>query len=452
MTEQTQRYQPSADRDIADLNEQDILLVEQNFDRMLAVSEAFCQRFYQRLFTEFPQLLPLFDAVNIEGQHKKLFASMVLLIQYLRDSEMIVDYLQGLGARHQQYGIEAEHFHWFIDNWIAVVAEFSGQDWHSDLEQAWRQVLEYVADVMQTPESSTRQQTTTAPFFPPQAEIDECALTLLAVEQTATPMMIVDLDRVVRYINAAAVSLLGQFQPYFQDRFPAWRADNLLNSSLQFFGERLPFPIVWLDDPGALPRSVNLPNAVLDLTLTISALYKQDKVQGFLFECYPLTTKSVTTDLASSGALQAETLMTGKAASRELEQCLQESQQQNHQLTAMLQDIDDALYESGLLALNCTAEAKNLGSDASLLRDVSTEIQTLNQQLVSLLQPLKMQSAQQQQQLAHCLQLAKQMMAALGAEQGENGVLGLISHQLSQQTQALTRVLQLLAKQIADSE
>lgn len=458
MTEKTlPSYQPLAGRDSAGLNERDILLVEQSFERILPMSEAFCHRFYQRLFVESPQLLSLFDAVNIEGQHKKLFASMVLLTQHLRDSDMIVDYLQGLGARHQQYGVKAEHFHSFIDNWVAVVAEFSGLDWHSDLEQAWRQVLGYVADVMQTSTLSFQQQTTAGLSFS-QATIAECDLTFLAVEQTATPMLIVDLDGVVRYINAAAVSLLGQFQPYFQNRFPIWRADTLLNCSLQSFGEQLPFPIAWLNEPSALPRSIKLPNAVMGLTLTISALYKQDKAQGFLLECYPLTTESLTTDPLSFAASPADTVVTDTTASRELEQCLQKSLQQNHQLTTMLQDIDDALYESGLLALNCMAEAEKLGDEASLLREVSTELKTLNQQLIALLQLLKGQSGQQQQQLTHCLLLVKQIMtthnsqSALDAGRGENDVLGLINQQLAQQTQALTTLLQLLPKQTTDSE
>ena len=80
------------------LDEQDITLVEHNFAALMSFSDALAERFYQRLFSEYPAIMPLFKSVTIEGQHKKLLASMVLLIQHLRDSEMIEDYLQGLGG------------------------------------------------------------------------------------------------------------------------------------------------------------------------------------------------------------------------------------------------------------------------------------------------------------------------------------------------------------------
>jgi hemoglobin-like flavoprotein len=136
---------------LAGLDEQDITLVEHNFAALMSFSDALAERFYQRLFAEYPAIMPLFKSVTIEGQHKKLLASMVLLIQHLRDSEMIEDYLQGLGVRHQQYGVEQSHYEMFIENWLSVVAEFSEQEWDDTLLQAWRNVLQYVAELMQTP-------------------------------------------------------------------------------------------------------------------------------------------------------------------------------------------------------------------------------------------------------------------------------------------------------------
>src|SRR5690554_1621177 len=333
MAENALQHQHAGDRDIVGLHEHDILLVEQNFDRLLTVGEAFSQRFYQRLITQFPQLLPLFKSVNIEGQHKKLLASIVLLIQHLRDSEMMVDYLQGLGVRHQQYGVEAEHFLFFIDNWIAVVAEFTGQDWNSSLEQAWRQVLTYVVRLMQPSASHSEQEVTTISAHP--AVEAEYALIPLAIAQTATPMLIIDLNLVVRYINAAAESLLHQYQRHLQDSFPELSTDTLLNCSLQPFVEQLPFPIEWLQDVKSLPRSLNLPNTVMDLKLTISTLYKQEKAQGFLFECYPLTAESAPASAEKRNASSLKLPMDNTAIN-ELEETLREIEQQNHHLTAML--------------------------------------------------------------------------------------------------------------------
>lgn len=435
--------------DLAGLDERDITLVEHNFAALMSFSDALAERFYQRLFAEYPAIMPLFKSVTIEGQHKKLLASMVLLIQHLRDSEMIADYLQGLGVRHQQYGVEAAHYEMFIENWLSVISEFADQEWDEQLQQAWRNVLEYVAGLMQTPviqvaEPATVYQTNQNPAA-------EYVLTSLAVAQTATPMIIIDLNLVVCYINAAAESLLNEHQVSLKKLFPNMSIDTLTGYSLQYFAEAMPFPIEWFSDFEQLPKSIDLHNAVLDLRLTISVLYKNDEAEGFLLECYPQTAA------VPAGSSVTESSSTPQAAPISqnilpvLEKALYDVQLQNSHLTAMLQEIDDAVFETSLLALNCTVEAAKLGEDARQLRDFSMEIRVLSRQLSQLLQPLKVQSGQQQQQLNRSIAMAQQLERELAQSHHEDEnqsrySIEQISQQLSQQTHALTQLIGVISK------
>ncbi|MCB2427812.1 globin domain-containing protein [Methylophaga pinxianii] len=434
------------------LDEHDITLVEHNFAALIQFSEALAERFYQRLFAEYPELSPLFKSVTIEGQHKKLLASMVLLIQHLHDSEMITDYLQGLGVRHQQYGVEAAHYEMFIENWLAVLGEFADQTWDNQLQQAWRNVLEYVAELMQTPVNTVNE---SKPVYQSNhtnhSSAPEYALTELAVAQTATPMLILDLNLVVCYLNAAAESLLNQHQNNLQQLSSKLSIDRLIGTSLHDFAEKVPFPISWFEDFDQLPRSMDLHNAVIDLRLTISVLYKNDVAQGFLLECYPqlpvqddhagLLTASQFTDSSQL----PRSLLSG------LEKALHEIQMQNSHLSAMLQEIDEAVFETSLLALNCTVEAAKLGDEARQMRDFAMEIRVLNRQLSQLLQPLKVQSGQQQQQLNKTIALTHQLETELGqqaiAKENQNRqAIQHISDQLSVQTQALTQLIGTLNK------
>ena len=47
----------------------------------------FCLSFYDELFEQAPQLKPLFDNTNIPKQSEKLYGSLVLLVENIRDPE-----------------------------------------------------------------------------------------------------------------------------------------------------------------------------------------------------------------------------------------------------------------------------------------------------------------------------------------------------------------------------
>lgn len=428
------------------LQEHDIMQVEQNFAVLMEFSDALAERFYQRLFSEYPEIMPLFKSVTIEGQHKKLLASMVLLIQHLRDTEMIEDYLQGLGSRHQQYGVEASHYEVFIENWLSVIAEFSDQTWDEQLQQAWRNILEYVAELMQRPvlqvvESSDEFQTNTD-------STPEYVLTSLAVAQTATPMLIIDSNLVIRYMNAAAESLLSAHQAELERIFPKININSLTGYQMQNVMEHLPFPDNLFSNFDQLPRSIDLHNAVIDLRLTISVLYQQDEVMGFLLECYPQT--APLNNKPQAAASSASTISSPNVLP-ELEKALYEVHLHNIHLTSMLQEIDDAVFEASLLALNCSVEAAKLGEEARQLRDFSMEIRVLNQQLSQLLQPLKIHSGQQQQQLKNSIELAQQLQRDLlqnqHLQQSRNHYsIEQISQQLIRQTEALTQLASVISQ------
>ncbi|MDF1588169.1 MAG: methyl-accepting chemotaxis protein [Gammaproteobacteria bacterium] len=126
----------------------DTELLQQSFAVLAARGEALTARFYQRLLENNPQLSPLFDGVSLAGLQKKLFASLVLIVQNLHKPDVIKDYLMGLGARHVHYGALAEHYPIVTENLLAVLAEFSGPAWTADVQRAWAKTLKNVAKIM----------------------------------------------------------------------------------------------------------------------------------------------------------------------------------------------------------------------------------------------------------------------------------------------------------------
>lgn len=123
-------------------------LIEESFAALATQGEALTARFHERLFEQYPALIPLFSNSSVVEQQKKLLASLVLLVQNLHKPDVLSDYLKGLGARHVHYGATADHYPLVVENLLAVMAEFAGELWTPAVKQAWENTLNTVATIM----------------------------------------------------------------------------------------------------------------------------------------------------------------------------------------------------------------------------------------------------------------------------------------------------------------
>jgi hemoglobin-like flavoprotein len=62
------------------------------------------------LFTDYPEVQPLFAKTHIEKQRKQLFQSLVFTVNNLDKPDVLSDALRGLGTRHAQYGVLPQHY------------------------------------------------------------------------------------------------------------------------------------------------------------------------------------------------------------------------------------------------------------------------------------------------------------------------------------------------------
>ncbi len=143
-------------------------IVEHSFAKLIEQGELLTVRFFERLLSEHPDLAPLFNGVSLDGQQKKFFASLVLIVQSLRQPDVLADYLRGLGARHQHYGVKARYYPLMIENLLAVMAELSGSEWTADVAQAWQETLSEITATMMA--SSDRDEAITDPHSEQRSE------------------------------------------------------------------------------------------------------------------------------------------------------------------------------------------------------------------------------------------------------------------------------------------
>ena len=123
-------------------------LLTTSFAQLRDRDTEFTQAFYSTLFANYPQVQPLFKTTQMEEQARKLFASLVLVVNNLTKPEALTPALQGLGTRHIQYGVLPEHYPMVGQTLLKAMAVTLKDQWTPDVEAAWTEAYSAIAAIM----------------------------------------------------------------------------------------------------------------------------------------------------------------------------------------------------------------------------------------------------------------------------------------------------------------
>ena len=123
-------------------------LLESSFAQIKEREAEFSAHFYTNLFADYPIVKPLFTNSDMVEQQKKLFKSLVLVVDNLRKSDVLTGALKGLGTRHVKYGVLPEHYPMVGSTLLKVFAICLEEAWTPDVERAWIEAYGVVAQVM----------------------------------------------------------------------------------------------------------------------------------------------------------------------------------------------------------------------------------------------------------------------------------------------------------------
>ncbi len=116
-------------------------LLEKSFEVIKPKADEFVNSFYENLFTANPEAKPLFDTTNMVEQKKKLLNSLVLVVENLRNPDVLENSLRGLGARHVKYGALPEHYPLVGSALLTTFEQYLKEQWTPDVKQAWVECL-----------------------------------------------------------------------------------------------------------------------------------------------------------------------------------------------------------------------------------------------------------------------------------------------------------------------
>ena len=125
-----------------------IELIRSSFEKAAPMGDAIADTFYHFLFQDYPQVRSLFKDEKMVSQKKDLVTSLVYIVTNLENEEKLIPYLENMGSRHANYGVEEGHYPLVGATLLKTFAHLFGPEWNHQLEQAWSDAYGVIAKVM----------------------------------------------------------------------------------------------------------------------------------------------------------------------------------------------------------------------------------------------------------------------------------------------------------------
>lgn len=124
-------------------------LLRNSFNLVVERQPQITPRFYEILFTRYPQVQPLFGRNARKEQAEMLQRALVAVIEHIEDASWLEGTLGAMGKKHVDYGVTHEMYDWVGASLLATLAEIAGNDWTPELEEAWAAAYGAIASLMQ---------------------------------------------------------------------------------------------------------------------------------------------------------------------------------------------------------------------------------------------------------------------------------------------------------------
>ncbi|MEM7770458.1 MAG: globin family protein [Cyanobacteria bacterium P01_A01_bin.37] len=112
-------------------------LLETSFEKVKPHANEFVTSFYDNLFADYPAAKPLFEHTDMPKQIQQLKGGLVMVVENLRNPEVLTKALGGLGARHVKYGALPDHYPLVGNSLLKTFDQYLKEDWTPEVKQAW---------------------------------------------------------------------------------------------------------------------------------------------------------------------------------------------------------------------------------------------------------------------------------------------------------------------------
>ena len=125
-----------------------IELVQQTWRKVVPIADTAATLFYERLFSENPELAPMFAGVDLPEQRNKLVKAIHMVVMSLERIETLVPMIRDLGKRHAGYGVDDAHYAPVGAALLWTLETGLGEAWSDEAAAAWGAAYGLLADTM----------------------------------------------------------------------------------------------------------------------------------------------------------------------------------------------------------------------------------------------------------------------------------------------------------------
>ena len=124
-----------------------VALVQQSFEKVVALGDEVAKIFYVELFAIDPSLRAMFKG-DMDEQHRKVLSTLTVVIRSLHTPEKILDAARKLAVKHLSYGVKAEHYTLVGNALLRTLKKGLGDAFTPELYNAWVEAFRTLADIM----------------------------------------------------------------------------------------------------------------------------------------------------------------------------------------------------------------------------------------------------------------------------------------------------------------
>ena len=118
------------------------------FDGVLARHDDFAAQFYNELTETHPDLIGVFQRINMRSQHARFAGMLSILLNRICEGRPVQSLLADLGRQHGRYGVKDDDFEKFGTTLEIVLQRLAGAEFTPGLREAWNEVFESISCAM----------------------------------------------------------------------------------------------------------------------------------------------------------------------------------------------------------------------------------------------------------------------------------------------------------------
>ncbi len=137
--------------------------LKSSFESMRPIAFELVDRFYSNLFLNHPEAEANHIKADTAIQKSALVGVFAAIIENIDKPEPLTKLLLEISANHASYSFTSLHFKWINQALLKTFSEFLGEKWTPELARDWEQVLDVVAEAIQTGIENTGREPTAEP-------------------------------------------------------------------------------------------------------------------------------------------------------------------------------------------------------------------------------------------------------------------------------------------------